>query len=448
MGAWTCLFAVVATSAAVLTALTFSPGFLSYDSLYQLSQARNEIPLSDWHPPVMSVLWRALISLTGTHATMAVVQITALWSALFVAAWLALRVTGSGRWGLAFLGLGLVPQVVNIVGVVWKDVQMALALLVVVVIAMVGQVLRRTRTLTWLLVPLAFALLVYALLVRKNAIVAIVPILFLVWRSWFDARRLSGFVLALGVFAGSAFAAQVVLDALARPQKTHLLSTIAIDDVIHVVPRQQLERSELSPDLRAKLVVAQQRCEEKKSLMNAYWTCYGRGAEGPFTPIADHAELTRAWPGLMAERPAGYLQYRAEVFAQFLFNNRDYWQEGVLANDRGIDVDHPRMVSTLRTYILQFANRNIMFVFGAWFWLVVGVVQALSWRRASRFRDLVGCLGLSSVLYILAYIPTAPATDYRYVYWPAIAGSLGLLVLAMERWAPRSSGDAAHAGAS
>jgi hypothetical protein len=40
------------------------------------------------------------------------------------------------------------------------------------------------------------------------------------------------------------------------------------------------------------------------------------------------------------------------------------------------------------------------------------------------------------LLYILAYFPTAPATDYRYVYWPAVAGTLGLLVMALDRFLP------------
>jgi hypothetical protein len=437
--------ALIALLLAVLTMLTFSPGFMSYDSLFQLDQALGREPLSDWHPPVMSLLWTGLMKVTGTYAVMAALQIGVLWAVLFVIAMVVLRVSGSPRWALAFLALGLMPQVLNIVGVVWKDVQMALALLAVVAIAMVGHAARQPRRLRWVLFPLGILLLVYALLVRKNGIVAILPLLYLLYRSWFPPGRRAVLAGSVVAFAAAAFLAQTVITVAASPLPTAQFSAIAIDDVIHVVPRDELRRADLSKDLKDKLLAAQALCEKKNSLMNAYWTCYGRGAEGPFTPIADHEELTRAWPRLMAQRPAGYLQYRAEVYAQFLFNNRDYWQEGVLGNEKGITVDHPRMVSSLRTYILQFANRNVMFLFGAWFWLGVAVVQSTRWRRASRFGLLVPCIGVSSLLYILAYIPTAPATDYRYVYWPAIGGSLALMVMALDRWSPaRDHSDAAY----
>jgi hypothetical protein len=292
--------------------------------------------------------------------------------------------------------------------------------------------------LPWVLLPLAVALLGYALLVRKNAVVAILPMLYLLYRSWFPPRR----PIALAVLVGSLLVVtgftQVLINATAHPLKTDQLSAIAIDDVIHVVPRGALQKADLPIPLRDKLLAAQQVCDAKKSLMNNYWTCYGRGAAGPFTPIADHAALTKAWPGLMLQRPAGYLQYRSEVYGEFLFHNRDYWQDGVLANSMGIDVARPRMVATLRSYVVDGALRNFPWLFGAWFWLVVSVVQTLRLRSRSGFGVLVPCLGASSLLYILGYFPTAPATDYRYVYWPAVAGTLGLLVMALDRFGPRA----------
>jgi hypothetical protein len=262
--------------------------------------------------------------------------------------------------------------------------------------------------------------------------------LFLLYRSWFPPRRPFALAVVVGAFVVGVGLTQVVINAAAHPLKTDQLSAIAIDDVIHVVPPDALERADLPGPLRAKLLAAQRLCTKKNSLMNGYWTCYGTGADGPFTPVAYHHELVAAWPGLMLERPAGYLQYRTEVYSQFLFHNRDYWQEGVLANSMGITVERPRMVASLRSYVVDGALRSFPWLFGAWFWLLVAVVQSLRARGASRswFGVLVPCLGVSSLLYTLAYFPTAPATDYRYVYWPALAGTLGLVVMALDRWGP------------
>jgi hypothetical protein len=437
---WVGVLAVLAILFGVLGTATFAPGFMSNDTLYQLRQAQGTDALTDWHPPIMSLTWRLLIDATGTIGTMAALQQVVAWTGWFVVATSVYRAVGSRRWSLAFLALGLAPHILTISGVVWKDVQMAQAMLAATAIAMVGLAWRERRPawLPWVLLPLAVALLGYALLVRKNAVVAILPMLYLLYRSWFPPRR----PIALAVLVGSLLVVtgftQVLINATAHPLKTDQLSAIAIDDVIHVVPRGALQKADLPIPLRDKLLAAQQVCDAKKSLMNNYWTCYGRGAAGPFTPIADHAALTKAWPGLMLQRPAGYLQYRSEVYGEFLFHNRDYWQDGVLANSMGIDVARPRMVATLRSYVVDGALRNFPWLFGAWFWLVVSVVQTLRLRSRSGFGVLVPCLGASSLLYILGYFPTAPATDYRYVYWPAVAGTLGLLVMALDRFGPRA----------
>ena len=439
---WTVLLGVAAVVLALLGVATFAPGFMSNDTLYQLRQARGVDPLTDWHPPVMSLLWRLLISLTGTYASMAVVQQLVVWAALFGIAAVVHRATGSRGWSLAFLAIGLAPHVVTFSGVVWKDVQMAQAMLAATAVVMLGMVWRRPPAWArWVLVPLAVLLLAYALLVRKNAVVAMLPMLYLLYRAWFPVRSRRALAAVVVGFVAVSVVASGLITVLAKPQGTAQLSAIAIDDVIHVVPRRAIESSDLPPRLKDKLVAAQANCLKRNSLMNNYWTCYGRGEHGAFTPIAYHAELTAAWPRLMLERPVGYLQYRTQVYTQFLFDNRDLWQEGVLANNQGITVDNPRLVASLRSYVLDLGNRNLPWLFGAWFWLVVAAVQSTRWRasRRSTFGVLVPCLGLSSLLYIAAYFPTAPATDFRYVYWPAVAGTLGLLVMALDRFGPRRS---------
>jgi hypothetical protein len=60
----------------------------------------------------------------------------------------------------------------------------------------------------------------------------------------------------------------------------------------------------------------------------------------------------------------------------------------------------------------------------------------------------VRALGISSAAYILGYLPIMPATNYRYIYWPAIACSLGLLLLRLGRGTatPPPAGPGATAG--
>ena len=48
-------------------------------------------------------------------------------------------------------------------------------------------------------------------------------------------------------------------------------------------------------------------------------------------------------------------------------------------------------------------------------------------------------LAASALCYIFGYFPIVPANHFRYTYWPAVAVTVGLvLVLAMWRSARRS----------
>ena len=36
------------------------PGYMSYDSVWQLVQARHLEPFNEWQPPMMALIWRGL----------------------------------------------------------------------------------------------------------------------------------------------------------------------------------------------------------------------------------------------------------------------------------------------------------------------------------------------------------------------------------------------------
>lgn len=412
---------------------TFSPGFMSTDTLYQLRQALGQVQLSDWHPPLMSLLWGWLISVTGTWASMLVLQVVVLWAALLTVALVLLRSTRSFGLALLALAIGVLPQVVGIVGVIWKDVQLAAALLAVAAICLLARRWRRSPWARWTLVPLAVVLLVYALMVRKNGVFAILPLLYLLAHAWFPRSRWRAPVAVLVAVGALTWGTQALVDAQARPQQTHQLAQVMIDDIIHVVPPADIQAAHLDPDLTAKLLQAQHLCQRRNSLVNAYWTCYGTGEYGPFTAVAHYDEIQKAWPGLMQAHAGDYVAYRWQAFSLFLFEHRDTWQPGVDANDLGIVTDHPRMAQALRYYVQSFAEEDVPFVFGAWLWLAVGIALVVRARRRGPYRAVIAMLGLSAALYVLGYAPVVPATDFRYVYWPGIAGSLGLLLVLAQR---------------
>jgi hypothetical protein len=439
---WIPGLAIAAGACCLVTTVVFFPGYMSADTTAQFKQATGREPLSDWHPPVMSLVWRALIAVTGTSATMAVLQSVVFWMALWVIAWCVRETTGSRPGSLAVLGLGLTPHVLTFVGVVWKDVHMAFALLATTAVALAGRRLPAARpALRWVLFGLGVLFLAYAVLVRKNAVFAVIPIFaMLVLALWpRPGRRVrttaaAALVVALAV-------PTVAISSLARPERTSQVSQIMLDDLLHVLSVRELRSADVSPDLRDRLVSAATECNRVNSLSNSYFTCYRRDENGP---VAHSDQIRSLWIGGMAGHVPGYFQYRLQLFSELLFKVRNQYQPGIIANDLGFTVSHVRLEATLGNYVTG-AVKDLPLLFAGWFWLAVALVLAIR-PGSGAFAMPVRALGISSAAYMLGYLPIVPATDYRYVYWSAIAGTLGLLLSWLGRGAPPPADDpgAAH----
>lgn len=427
--AWIWELAIIAGACCLATTVVFSPGYMSADSISQLKQAMGDEPLNDWHPPVMSLVWRALIVVTGTPATMAALQSAILWAALWTIAWCVWELTASRAGSLAVLGLGLTPHVLTFVGVVWKDVHMAFALLATTAVALVGRRPGTGRpTLRWALLGLGALFLVYAVLVRKNAIFATVPIFVMLvlalWRK--PGRRI--WLISTAALAVGLIVPGIVISAIARPVQTSQGSQIMLDDLLHVLSADELRSAAVSPDLRDRLATAARECHRVKSLSNSYFTCWERDT----SDLSVHSDqLTSLWTSEMASHLPGYLQYRLQVFSELLFKGSHEYESGIIANTLGLKPSHPRLEATLGTYV-KGAVQDLPFLFRGWFWLTVGLALSVRPGRGS-FSMPVRALGVSAAVYVVGYLPIMPATDFRYLYWPAIAGTLGLLLARLGR---------------
>ncbi|WP_257003992.1 hypothetical protein [Streptomyces sp. SA15] len=495
-GRWIGVLATVAAVCCLATTVVFAPGYMSPDSIDQLRQAMGKTPLTDWHPPVLSLVWRALIAVTGSPASMAVLQSVVFWGALWVMAWCVWELTASRAGSLAVLGLGLTPHVLTFVGVVWKDVHTALALLAACAVAFVGLRLRDGRprpcrqipaclatpcthsrrtgrrptynqyeglrparrehapdaarpalraddgnlttgpspALRWGLLWLGVLFLAYAMLVRKNAFFAAIPVFFMLvlalWRK--PGRRtwaMCGAALVVGLVVPA-----TAISWIARPVPTKQGAQIMLDDLVHVLTVKELRSADVSPDLRNRLVSAAEKCDRVNSLSDAYWTCYERPANG----LVGHADqITSLWMREMSGHVPGYVQYRLRLFTGLLFETGYPYQPGVRDNELGLKVSHDRLEETLETYVIG-AVTDLRPLFRGWFWLALALVLCLRPGRGP-FSMLIRALGVSAAAYVLGYLPIMPATNYRYVYWPAIACTLGLLLLLLDRGTASSS---------
>lgn len=164
---------------AIASVALFWPGFAVYDSVAQYAQALSG-NYDDWHPPAMARLWAVF----GAHGAgpMLAVQLATYWLGLALIAG-ALAIVGRACAAWLTIAIGCWPPLLGWQAVVLKDTQMLGALLAAT--GLVAWWRLRGRAVPGWGAAIVAVLLGYAVLVRANAVFAVVPLAaMLVVRRW------------------------------------------------------------------------------------------------------------------------------------------------------------------------------------------------------------------------------------------------------------------------
>lgn len=475
--------AAYSIGAAAFTAFllaAFYPGNANIDIVAQAFQAMGESPYHNWHPPVVAFVWEMLFRLTGTLGSLFVLQ-----AILYgLGGWhvCVLIWTRTDSVWLGFLGLALpaAPWTLSQANMLWKDTQSALALLAGLLLIFF---IRPRRLVTWWLLLPGGLLLVYGIAARKNAVSALLPIAvflgFLLIQTLRQRRResnqettqqratrawvrMAGSVTAASIamfalIAGGAVLADKAVAKARDVENVSQASQIMLDDVMFVLPDDELRASGAPQQLIDKISAAREKCIRIDEPYDAYWNCYGMGETGrAFSPIAHREELKELWVQTLTQHPVSYVHYRAEQYWRYLtFSRLIYWPAQPAewqheAQRVGLGVQ-PNSLDDGAGFYVRGTNKVIPFVYLPWFWMVAGagvcgwaaVARRLSMGRTVPLRAEAATLAASALMYILAYFPTVPEFHFRYTYWSAIAiTAAGLMLLAGQTAARRARGAA------
>lgn len=425
--------ALVAAGILMLLVIVFYPGYMSPDSISHLEQATGVAHLTDWHPPVMTRLWGLLIGVTGHISSMLIFQLVLLVAAMFVLSNLVYRYTRNRAWALSTYMILLLPNIVNIAGVVWKDVQMAFSLTLAVLLIwfIVSSKKPLGRVATYSIAGLALLLILYSGILRHNALFAVLPILFVlpslltkrtpVWSGL--ASVIIGLVVTIGV--------TIVIN---QPsEKTHPITAVQLDDIVHVAnfDREHHGRWSMYKKIHGT-------CRDKtKDIMNSYIICTTASQREALKN--EHQGVFNDWLSTIVRHPIKYALYRLATFSIFLFPQPErmyIFQPGIEQNQVGAAVKNEYAISGLAAYIKGGAQANIPLIFQPWLYLAVLV---FIYYKSGRIREQVQrrftrAVALSGLIYIVAYFPMAVAVDYRYIYWSVFATILsGLFTIILSR---------------
>jgi len=405
------------------------PGYMSYDSTWQLSQARHLEPVNDWHPPMMGFIWHFTDALVAGPFPMLVLQSVAFLLGMDV---LLRRVMSVRAAAIVAVVLLLVPQNIVVMSVIWKDSQMAGFL--VAAIAALFSTQRRWRIAGYVFIFLATA-------VRYNAAAATLPIVMLQFGWGGTMPWLKRYALGAALWVGITVASFMVNGALVEhhlyPWPT-AAAPVDIAGIIRYSPH--LDNDELLRDTPgvpwAKTDKIQIRARTWYRPENQFLNITQEPGQIFNYPTTDEerAGITAAWKKLVFAHPLAFLHHRWSVFWAQLVNNGG-GAGGVYSGFTNPVYDellqHRAVHSSVQEFWIhrmEWFDGTLMYQVSLYFALTLLFLPMCRKNRPA-FVVLV-----SGFMHMMGLFAVAPAIDYRYSQWMVACALLGGVLIFATRF--------------
>jgi hypothetical protein len=402
------------------------PGYALYDTVGQYKQALSG-EFDDWHPPIMARLWAVLHGrLGGTTEPMLVVQLGEYWLGFGL---IAEGLAASGRWrsAVAVLVLAASPLLLGWQGAILKDAQMLGALIAGV--GIVTAYALRDRRIPVVVAVLVMGLFGYALLVRANAVFAVVPLAVLL------APRpvgLVGKLVTIAVLSLAVIAAEPWINhRLFHAWPTGVEKTQPLYDLAAIGVREPNGSPFTSAELAA---------FRRKGCIKAYfWDPLGDevacGKQVARLQAEERGTLYRLWARAIAAHPAVYAEHRLAHW-----NSTERWlvppgrigaEPPTTSTQNGVGLVGPtsRWASVLGSAGAAEAGSPLGWPI-VWTFLALAVAPFAWARRNEPAAGLAVALAGSAIGMEASFLVVSIASDLRYHLWPMAASALALILLA------------------
>jgi hypothetical protein len=425
------MLVAVLAGVAVASLLLWWPGVVMYDTVRQYEQALGG-SYDDWHPPVMARLMGLLLTLhLGACGPLLLLQLGLYWIGIGLLA-VALVRSGARRAGWAMLLAGLSPLVVDWMPVIVKDAQMAGAM--VGATGLVGWYRLQGRPLPRIVGALVVLLLVYAALLRANAVFAVVPLALAVqgWagvRHWWTraALMLGCTLMAIGVSG-------VVNHRLMGAERSHVERTQAIFDLAGIAHFAGLKAM---PGVPEPLWTD---AERRHCYKPFYWDSYTDPAQcGAIGQVVFNdggpSPIMREWAFAIVRHPLAYAEHRlAHLNAAWRIAGR-YDEHGATApgdsepNPYGLGLKGGPHTHAMQQWA-ALAGETPLGSPGVWLVVAAAIGWLLLGTPRQPARELGLALVLSAMLMTASFAVVSIASDLRYHLWSMAATGLAAALLA------------------
>jgi hypothetical protein len=423
-----------------LSLLTFSPGYMEYDSFDQYGQAIGKLPLDDWHPVSMTLLWRLLIYVKEGPQLMLLLQMGGYWSGFLYLAWHLLKNTSRLSLAIVAAIVPFFPFVINFSGVIWKDTHLAISLFWATLLLCFGKSSRYPLI-------LSLVLIFYAISVRHNAFAAALPIVVLWSDQYLRSSRFKN-LLNLPVVTLLVIVAYLLLNLgfshFIAFEKTSPLNAQLLNEIFFIkCQSHDSSFDSLQPyfgdqSLAIKSPYRQHYiCDRIDSLATTEDTNEIYDQKIIQEPDSQDHQIKALWGRTVSQHPFLYLKYRWIVYRTFLRPWR--YPEPYYTFVDGLDDENflPFKLSfqafnlggsaeILREYI-TLSSQYLQLFFRPFFWLLTLTIT-LIWSARQKATDAF-LIALSGFLYLILYFFFLPAPDFRYCYYSIFAQILAIFML-------------------
>ena len=405
--------AAVVVGGLVLVCVYAFPGYLPYDGLDQLTQARAHV-LTDWHPPIMSALWGVLDHVVAGTLLMLLLQCGLFLLGLYV---LLRRKMGEKRAAILTLVLFAFPPNLTMMAVVLKDCLMTGALLV----GAAGLTSQRR----WPRYAALGAFLLAAAL-RHNAISIVVPLVAMLspWPAqkgpW--VRAGVGALIAIGLTGSALLINRGLTDVEAHPF-TGMLAPMDIVGTLALAPdltddevRGLMQGVAFAPASGLQAYARKEYSIYK--LPMAHYRGDERLFDEPTTPEMRSA-VSSAWWNLVTGYPGAYLTSRYDMMRELIGFTDVHWtpvyevrnEAAMLKANNQPAMDRNIIQRWLAKRMLKLGYTSVIFRPYLYILLAIGLLVLMRRDR------LVVALLVSGLSCLAMLVVVIPGPDIRYVYW-------------------------------
>lgn len=411
---------------------TYSPGFMSGDTVDQLHQAITGV-YTTWHPPAMALWWHILGSVSGAYAQpMLAFQLILLWGSYYMFA----SISNGKTWAISlFIAFLVMPVIHNFAGYIIKDVQMSLSWMFAVSILLKYAIARGKIPFIWIVV--AAVLLAYGAWVRHNALPGLLTLCLLwSWVVFVQHKRITRTIIAAGLFITIIISGNII-NYLARPKANHPEVILYMHDLsaMYVTTGEQVfpESAYRDPDFDTAYI--------RKNFHPAIYDHIAWNKDNKAIVKRDDkraSDLKAAWLNAIKSYPMRYISNRWETFLYFLhikhYSEIIYFHPYISDNPLGYKTNPDKLLYDI--YFDAMCRQRHAFYFNAWFWLSVNIVlfYGIIFIHNKRHKFLYSCILISGLAYFLPYFfLITNDSDFRYVYWTCISCVAAVIFLIASR---------------